>query len=529
MPKNRKLFVSPAPQSSKLTVASQNKVNSAISKIQSTGMDVHVFPFSPVRSPGNNFGFKPFNPNSNAGKAWELVNRANNMLPPEHRVTGQKVRNHVDSGVNYVKSKVGNAFKNVPTNGSPSVMNSSYGLSKAPLPKPTNLNSGIMPATSSNDLMAPVLNFCSPLHMTGVGIQIPSTGSLYTYFTNTIAFDIQSRAQTNINFDLNIGSQLTVDQLRTAFNAVINALNIYFYYTSILTYESDSRNKNSGMIYLRQGISSQIISDLTILGRRLEDIPCPPRLVEYIRYLNSNYYSGDTQGSSLIKMCPILNEVPVPSGTTTAVSQALTLLVNSQNSTVFALLRRAIPKWRIGKLYDVPVLPCYDKNFLTIFANLPSSATNSAGTGSYSPTVALESDVVPYNSFNNRLDGAAFCLLSANINLRGFVPGFVYPVAKTFGTATESRISYYTDGVVPGFFQVAGNTFLTSSRNETYKQFTFGTYTTPHLSGADMCQNVNILALSQTSKNVMDFLFDVNSIPVNGSLTHFNRKGNNLI
>lgn len=453
---------------------------------------------------------------------------ANQMLPPGRRV-GDAIAFTAKNtpGVSSLP-----AFRNLPKDplysGQPG--QASYGLSKAPNPKPVHLNSTVMPNAYSNDYMTPMLNACSPMHVNNVSLQIPSAAPdpLYQYFLNTIAFDIQTRAQSNVTFNLDITNVLTTANILTAFNSAIKALQIYFFYSSILSYESDSRNKNPAMIALRNMMTPQLISDLTVLGRRLEDTPVPPRLVEYIRYLNMNFLSGDTQGSPIVKFgfdwdCLIKVDA------ITYAATALTALTSGNNNAVFALIRRAIPKWRIGTLYDIPITPVYDKNFLTIFANSPQQYGDSNTTPVYrlTPTVSLATDSIAYNTYNNRLDGAAYA--SMGVYMASTWYGLLKPM--TNGLNQRSRTSYYTNGSVIGWYGSDLYSFLTASREETYQvQYPNTTQPLPvHLFGTDRLQGVSLNAIQQTQQNFLDFLFDVNSIPVIGKLSSFNNNGANKI
>lgn len=403
-----------------------------------------------------------------------------------------------------------------------SIMNSSYGLSKAPEPKAVILNSGIVPNTYSNDYMVAQQNLCSPMHINAVSLGIPTspTNSLYTYFINTICFDLQTRAQANVGYDMQVSTQFTPNQLLTAFNAAIYALQVYYWYSSILAYEADPRNKNEGMIILRQGITSQVISDLQQLGRRLEDTPIPPRLLTWVKYMSANYYSGASQGSAIIKTCfnpDAFNNPP----TISFAASALTSLNSPANTTVFALLRRSIPQWRVGKLYDVTITPNFDRNFKTIFANLPSYSFANA-VSNFNPGVATASTTISYNSYNNRLDGIAYAMCSVfNAATAQFEPGLTVPVSKGAVAGSDSRWSWTNNGTTSLWKAASGDAFLALSRDESISVSGTGTYY-PHLLGAEKCQSVSSTTLVQTAQNVLDFLFDVNSIPVKGTLSSFN-------
>lgn len=463
-----------------------------------------------------------FNPRTNKyEKIITGLAAVHSMLPPDKQINMVNMRNAGEK----IKAAGENAFKGVkaPSKSEEmTVMNSSYGLSKAPTPRSVNLNSGVAPTCWANDYMTPIEGQCSPMHMSAAKLGLPLLpGNLmYDYLINTIAFDIQTRAQANINFTLDLVTGFSAASIISAFNDVIRALQIYYYYSSILSYESDTRNKNAAMINLRQGITSQMISDLVSLERRLEDTPCPPRIVQWVRYMSMNYLSGNSQGAPLLKIAPTYNF----EASTTAIATALTAISTPTINNTLVLMRRAIPQWRIGRLYDVPVIPVYDTNFLSIFANLQSGQNNSAAQLLTSPPGnVLYTDPIMYNSFNNRLDGAAYAMSSATIAAGNFIPGLCIP---DWIATVSSRRSFYSVSGVLGWYAAGQYPFLSVSRPETYKMlaYTDTVNTKLHLPGAEMCQGVTANSLLQSGKNFVDFLFNANSVASVGKLSAFNRR-----
>lgn len=386
--------------------------------------------------------------------------------------------------------------------------NTTYALSAAPSPRPIAINSGIKPNTYVNDYMVPMEGLCSPLHMTGAILSLPSnpTNPLYSYLVNTIFFDVQTRCQANVGFGVDITTILTTSNLLTAFNAVITGLQTYFYYSSILTYESDSRNRNSGMTYLRQQIDTTMYADVVQLGKRLEDTPIPPRIVEWVRYMCGNFYSSNTQGSPIIKIF-FNNTQHTPSALSpTLAASALTALSTPTNVAVFSLIRRCIPQWRTGKLYDCPIIPTFDKNFLTIFANL-INVNRASGLNVFSNTVATTSVAANYNTYTNNLDGLAFSMgHTYDTALSQNLPGFIQTTTVNAGFP-DNRYSYYTVGGVTKFYPVQTLPFLAASRQESTVNFGTTSYT-PHLFGTDRCQAVTGNALIQSGQSSLDFLFE---------------------
>lgn len=401
--------------------------------------------------------------------------------------------------------------------------NNSYALSKAPNPKPISLNSGVKPNAFANDYMDAVENTCSPLHLHVSRFYIPTgaTNPLSTYFKNNIAFDVQTRAQYNAGFGLDVSTKLTSDQIATAYNAVLYALQAYFYYSSILSYESDTRNKNAGMTYLRQQITTTILSDVQQLGRRLQDTPIPPHMVEWMRYMNGNFLSSDTQGAPLLKIAPNYSSIGMTTSSTNVAAAALAALNTDANNTVYTLLRKAIPQWRTGILYDCPPTPTYDKNFITIFNNA-SSVCKPGAAVVYSSTVTNLDTNVQYNSYHNKLDGVAYAMTNVYISANAeFYPGIMVP-QYSGAVSIDSKVSYYNVGGVKGFYAAALNSFITHSRQDCTSYDT-ATAITPHLFGSDRCQGVNGAALLASGQDSLEFLFNVDKIPLKGTVANFNR------
>lgn len=428
------------------------------------------------------------------------------------RISGGKPPIVVGPGGNiYPNSSSSGSTIDVPVFKGSSNNNFSYALSGAPAPKPVALNSTVKPDTYVSDYMAPVTDYCSPLHLTGMTLQIPTAvgNPLTNYFINNVCFNIQAKAQQVCTFLLDINSTdgFTAANITAAINDGIYALQVYFYYSAILSYDSESKNKNSGMDALRALVDPITLSDYYQLGKRLEDTPIPPRIVQWIRYMSSNFKSGNNAGSPLIRTFFHPQAITGTRPTTSYCSLALTNLSRNNNLKVWTLMRKAFPKWRIGKLDDIPVVPLYDKQFLTIFANICNSQRSNGSTAVNSNTVTSFETAVPYNSFTNHLDGLAFAMGHVyNSSATTLVPGICFPTGAS-ATYPDNRYSFYNVASTQGFYPVHAYPFLGLSRQETATQLLTVTHY-PHLYATDKCQNVTGSALCNTAQEVIDFMFE---------------------
>lgn len=485
--------------------------------------------FVPNLTPGQQFlagqAAKSVNPQL-TGRVYATVDAAGkiiNAVPAP--IKDAAITAGVNAGnaaINYFNDKVTNRGPNNPGNGGGggssnsqpgkrSNYNSGYALSKAPNPSTVNLNSNVRPNCYVSDNLDAKEGKCSPLHITTGVLSFPTYVPLQTYFDRIISFDIQSKAQSNVGFSLNISTVFTDVKIREAFNAVLYALQVYYFHMSIDTYHSEPANKNEGMIYLRQQFTPSVLEALSLLGRRLMDTPVPPKLFEFVRYLNGNYFSGVNQGSPLIKICPLpFNQTTGSIIDDTAITAANTGLQNYNE--VFALLRRAVPQWTPKVLMDVPVNPAYDGNFTTLFANLPFSTTPAISTFTKYPKVSTEDESISYNSFINELDGVIYACTSVSLDGSTFTPGLMTPVGSgtTYG---NTRLSFYEASGVKRFYPTRNFSFLNISRSESYKLNESGTsFDTPHIFGTDKVLGVNAGTIRQTAENSIDYLMSLDMI-----------------
>lgn len=458
-----------------------------------------------------------FQPDTTQVGQKKFRNIGSTMNAVDMAIKATKIYNNAPPGIkesiNKTAEKQFSRFAN-PSGKGKSNHSSGYALTDSPNPMNIKLDTGVVPNTYVSDQMDAVYQQCSPLHMTCGLFVIPQSAAskLYTFLIDQV-FHLQTKAQSNVGFALNVATDFSTANILSAMNSLCSALQIYFYFRSIISYFDNPTNNNRGMIFLRRNLTPQLIEDLTLLERRLLDTPIPPNLLEYMRYLSGNFYSGNTAGAPLIKICPV---GPNISGIdTTSVSAALANISTTANNLVFTLMRRAIPQWLPKSLYDVPPEPFYDDNFKSIFANLPAQSYYNATTN-YIPTVATDSTTIQYNSFTEVLDGGAYCLTAFNVSgTGGWQPGLFQPLGIATSRATSSRISYYVDSanLNAGFYGSDQDPYLTRSRAETYMVNDAGNALYGvHLPGAQICQIVSNNTVRETSINIIEYLFSIETV-----------------
>lgn len=445
------------------------------------------------------------NPGGMPRTVSSLIKTYQGMSPEKQeflKQTGQAVLQKAKDSARNTKTRLyGNS--NVDSDaGSSGGGSTSYGLSPAPNPMPVSLNTGIEPNTYVTNFLQTIENKCSPLHLTGVNLKVPTTvgTTLLNYFNSVIAFDFQKRAQAAVTFNINVSSKFTAATILTGMNAILDALQVYYWYASILTYGSSPINQNAGMIYLRSKITAADIQNFYLLKNRLEGTPIPPNMLSIVRYLSSNWFSGDTQGSTLIKIAP---KAMTADGIASAnLTSALTALDTDANNEVFSIIRKCAPGWMTA-LPDVPLFPAYDSNFVTVWGNLPFLTWNGTITAQY-PAALTTDTAIDYCSWTNSLDGFAFALNSI-YNAASHQPGFVTPIAGHLGS---NRYSYYSVSGITGLYDANKLDFLVKSRAETYyvSNTTTLAVSSGHLPGTDKCQGVCITTILENSLAAIKYI-----------------------
>ncbi len=329
------------------------------------------------------------------------------------------------------------------------------------------------------------------------------------------------KTQSAISFSIPNG--FTYSTIYAAFNALIQALQVYWFFNSIIQYNSDPANSNQGMRYLRQCMTANDINSYVLLREAIARMPCPPNLKQFVFYLNQTYCSGDIPGCSLIKISPVefFNNNGNICPATSSIDAATKKLYDY--APVWNILSRACPNWISPSVWNTCIVPAYDQEFLTIFANLPYTGIK-AGENGYSfngPKVQSFTQDINYFSYTNELDGGAFSLTSIiyeniDTSTEKLMPGFMIPQPSTIATdITSNRFSFVSGlGITGGFadvFSSDSKSYL--NRGETYCINGILNLNNNELKpGSQLCFGVNTQTVGQTCAKLLRFLFDTSSI-----------------
>lgn len=387
-----------------------------------------------------------------------------------------------------------------------------YGyLSNAPNPAETKLNTGIPLTVLEKNYTKTEENVCSPLHTSHVyfGFPIDSTQIVYNWFTTVNTRDYQTRVQEQVNWAVDINTKFSAANIITAMNDLFYVLQIYFFYRSIDVYCAYGPNQNDAMYAIRKEWDFDTNFKLAEIARMLARTPIPPNMLEFCRFTQSNFFSGETPNSPIIKIVPFARTSLTTLTSNTNLDTCITKLSNSTSIDVWNTLARVTKDWipkTVGAIYDPPVTPVYNRDYITLFNNLPSA--NGIVGKTFSPSVAAITTNFTYLSWTNNLDGIVLAFTDAyNTATTKFINGTV----NVFSSSGHSRFSYYVVSGVLGWYASRTYPFLGLGRTETYTSDGTTEFAS-HRFGSDMVINVSPLMQSTTVVNAIDWLLSSTSI-----------------
>lgn len=352
-------------------------------------------------------------------------------------------------------------------------------------------------------------NINSPLHITGACVLLPNTTDMDNYFERKIFNDFSIAIQGAISFSL--PSFFTPVALKEYFNNVLEALQVYYFYDSVVNFTANYQNTNAGMLNIKDNLSANELNGLTNLKYMLSGFPIPPNMLSLCYFLNQTYSTGVNRGSSLIKFSPVPWAFDGGSGLTSDTQYINYMLDKLAGSRDMAqIINRACPKWLMANLPGSQDLPSYSEEFMTVFANAVFSTTNSAGTiTTRNNTVSLPNVDIPYSCFTNELDGALYALTSPYFN--EFTPGIMEPRVATNDDASMHNRWSFINGSVWATPTTANEEFFLA-RPETSRNISTTALTTNICYGASKLLGVNVNSITQTAYSMVSWLCSSDTI-----------------
>lgn len=386
-------------------------------------------------------------------------------------------------------------------------------------PMELKLDTGILSRVWTESIATGTSEF-APMHMTSIDMSLQrllSNGEVSNYFSKAFYTKLLNFAQSKVNFSVASLDAFSEINLRKYFDAIIDGLNCYYFFVSIMGYFENPQNNNYAMIDLRNKISPDMMNQLVILRRLLTTSPVPPKLMNLLFYLNGNFKANHLDGSALIKFETARLEV--------AYIEGITDTLKSVEKTS-SLMGRIFPEWMYEDLPSYPGVGFHDWNFNTIWTNAPYSVLAN-GAQQQGPFVIFQDDgSITYQTFSSELDGVSMALTSIH-NGTEFIPGFIQPYRTGVINEATNRVSWDHRGWVNS----AIDSNLAAARMDTYPACEISTQTLldPEIKGiCEPVRSVNLSTIRQAHFDFIDFMasFDVASRSEKKESTSYKSKRN---
>lgn len=236
-------------------------------------------------------------------------------------------------------------------------------------PVETKFETGIAPrATYQLDLYPS--DAYTPLHL---NIGEPTFDNLvndqntFDYVKNVLMFNFQNKAQAEINFNLDVNSAFSADNLVKLFNVQMYLLNSIYNVLSVTGYSSDPLNRNLGIRALRGYIDPNLINLVSQAMELIAGTPIPPNLKSLCHWFNGNYNQNSLANSPAIRFICV-----EPNNYSNQMNSRLLdgigkLQALRPTSSILARIVKNDPAWYSTPHYSSEIL--HDQDFTTLFAN----------------------------------------------------------------------------------------------------------------------------------------------------------------
>jgi hypothetical protein len=194
------------------------------------------------------------------------------------------------------------------------------------------------------------------------------------------------------------GRYIKTEDFSTYVKALVKALQVYYCLDNVMTYTSNVTlgNVNVGMERLRSQISAGAQVEYNLLKEFLSTCPCPPKLLEYIRFMCQSFRTSTSPHAPIIRLniFGMFDEDWVggtPDKIYNLLRECRTDLVNANKMTSY--LNQTFPEWTINMLPMSSGVACFDINFFTFWHNQICCylSTDSNNKGNFVYTVMVKS------------------------------------------------------------------------------------------------------------------------------------------
>jgi len=268
---------------------------------------------------------------------------------------------------------------------------------------------------------------------------------VYAWLSGPITNTWITKLQSKLVWTNQIRDIITNSNVVKYFNYLITSLYIYFFYTSVIAYTSDSRNRNAGLYQIRQAMTASDFVELSLLKLNLEQSLIPPFIMKMCHYFSGNFKQSMDPGSPLIKLFPwemvkigdtnqfsgVAPQLTFPDGNSYSMLEyGNRLMRDSTVRDITAVLARSYPTWMGQEPLGYESLPEHDPDFTTMFNNMTYTTMSSGHAVEHLPEVASADDIICFNTYSDAPDGWITAMLSIRDTSAGGKqgPGLLNPV-----------------------------------------------------------------------------------------------------
>lgn len=306
----------------------------------------------------------------------------------------------------------------------------------------TGIRSGVVIDTHD---MGDTSKYSPAFIMSGCLLACKDIGTLVdNQLNSSLYFQYLQTCQTMISY--RVSEKFIQSNFLAYLNSLTRALQVYYQVDAILAYtDNNGSNLNEGIYDLRKKLTSENLSKHRELEIALGGLACPPRLLNYIRYMCQNFVFSMEDNAPIFRLgylgCFRENsEFDLAYYQDQVIEGLRNPIVNGD---VPAIMAAAFPAWTIGILPPSSKDPIYDLGFQTFWHNAEISYCATRNDSSLSFTKAhFESSDWTYYMFSNDLDGIYYAMSSSNTDDVGVIPkietGFWEPITNKDDLSVET-------------------------------------------------------------------------------------------
>lgn len=289
--------------------------------------------------------------------------------------------------------------------------------------------------------------------------------NVYNWLSGPITNTWIAKIQSKIVWTNQISAVVTNSKIVRYMNYLTFALYVYYFYTSVIAYTDDPRNRNEGMYALRAQFDAQDYLELSMLKLNIQQSIVPPFLIKMCHYFSGNFKQSMDPGSPLIKILPwmmsptnttqmlgVATFITLPNGDAySMLGYANKLMRDSSVRDMTAVLARSCPTWMDQEPMGYESLPEFDSDFCTFFSNATYTTMDGVGNVKRLPVVANVNDTIDFNLHSDAPDGWITSMLNIYVeSTQKRVPGlFVTAIPYSDGNQLIDIVSNVNTSTSP--------------------------------------------------------------------------------